>query len=873
MKSSPTRRHRADQGQRRWLFGKSSLDESSLELRVEGKPVSIERKPLEVLVHLLHHAGEVVTKDELTAAVWPGRVVSDTVVAKAVGKLREALSDTSQELIKTVHGYGYRLDGKVAVEQQRASPTAHFSFKPGDHPPGRPLWSLVQRLGAGGQGEAWLATHDKTHEQRVFKFAIDQTSLAALKREITLFRFLNDSLGEQARIVTLRDWNFEQSPYFLEADYVSGGSLADWVERNGGLSAISLATRLDIAIQIAEALSAVHSVGVLHKDLKPSNVLIKAGGTPHILLADFGSGGVTDVRRLEALGITRMGFTKSIAALNDRSAGTPAYLAPEILAGQPPTVKGDIYALGVMLYQLVVGEFRRGMSAGWERHVDDELLRECISDAAQGDVAHRLGDVALLAQRLRNLDEERKKRRQDEEARQRAKQLEHALAMAKSSQAVADFLTRDLFAVVGSRPLRDLTVRELLQAASEKLSHRFADLPLAAAQIHAALGSAFWTMECMDEARSHLDEALTLLEQQEMGGSELMMRIAGQLMTVEFHVGKGLANLARFEAVLDAGQKDLGPGDANVLGLRQQIAWVRFGSGEWRRTAEELQQLIDDASKASVASVLETAPIQLGRVLISLGSYPAALTILTDARARLLKSHGPRHVVNAQLHALLGVLFTRMERFEEADLELSKAENLLAEWTADDAAVQLVSIRYIRGQLLLAQGNAKEAISTLESVLSDVEKLAWMRQSGLIGEIESWLARAYLAAGRLDRAVSTMRSALSVGEVAFGPQHPQSLAARIGLAEIVRRHQGPTEARAVLAKVDRRALAELGNDHPLAAEMLRVEGLVSATEGNTRQATMALCGALRICETSLGRSHALSTQLRTDLALVASAKR
>lgn len=822
---------------RHWEFGRATLDEASLELRVNNRLVSIQRKPLKVLMHLLHHAGEVVTKDELIAAAWPGRIVSETVLAKAVGKLRDALSDESQEVIKTVHGYGYRFAAKVAITHKAAGATnAHFSFKPGDHPPGRHLWSLLQRLGTGGQGEAWLASHDKTRQQRVFKFAIDQASLAALKREITLFRFLNDSLGEQARVVTLRDWNLEQPPYFLESDYVAGGNLMEWAERSGGLSAIPLRARLEIAAQIAEAVAAVHSVGVLHKDLKPANVLVDTtGGAPRALLVDFGSGGMLDSRRLERLGITRMGFTKSTTALLEGTAGTPLYLAPELLAGQPPTVKGDVYALGVMLYQLVIGEFRRAMSAGWERNVDDELLRECIADAAQGDAAHRLGDAGSLAERLRTLDHARDQRRADVEAKRRAEELERALALAKSSQAAADFLSTDMFSVVGSRPLRDLTVLELLRAAAEKLSDRFGDMPLAAAQVRVALGNAFWRMECMEEARGQLDKALAHFDDLGMAGSERALPVAGQLMTVESILGRTIV-LDRYDRVLEEGCRNLGPQHASVLTLSQHIAWTRFGRGEWQRAAADLQRVVHDATNGSADAVLDTAPIQLGRALISLGEYASAVTVLQGARVRLTERYGADHLTVAQTQGSLALALIRQCRFAEAENELSQAEECLTKWTAHDAAVQLVSIRYIRAQLRLAERKASEAVEILKSVLSVLEPLAWMRQSGLVGEAQTWLAAAYLATGALDLAVSSAQAAVSMSESTCGPQHPQTQAAQIGLAEIILTRGDVDEARSTLASVDRNVLAALGAKHPLQADLARLESLIARGSAGLAQA-------------------------------------
>jgi DNA-binding winged helix-turn-helix (wHTH) protein len=98
-----------DKGRRRWHCGNCVLDEMIRELYVNGAVVELEREPLEVLSYLLQHAGEVCTKDELLASVWPRRVLSDTVLTTCVERLRDVLGDTDQEIIRTTYGFGYRL--------------------------------------------------------------------------------------------------------------------------------------------------------------------------------------------------------------------------------------------------------------------------------------------------------------------------------------------------------------------------------------------------------------------------------------------------------------------------------------------------------------------------------------------------------------------------------------------------------------------------------------------------------------------------------------------------------------------------------------------------------------------------------------------
>jgi len=104
----------------RWRFGAIVLDERALELHVDGQRVELPRKPLELLMFLLRHAGEVVTKEQLLEAVWPGRIVSETSLTNAIGKLRSALNDEAQSIVTSVYGYGYRFDGKPARESSAA---------------------------------------------------------------------------------------------------------------------------------------------------------------------------------------------------------------------------------------------------------------------------------------------------------------------------------------------------------------------------------------------------------------------------------------------------------------------------------------------------------------------------------------------------------------------------------------------------------------------------------------------------------------------------------------------------------------------------------------------------------------------------------
>ncbi|MHB8520030.1 MAG: protein kinase domain-containing protein [Limisphaerales bacterium] len=291
-------------------------------------------------------------------------------------------------------------------------------------------WVLEQKLGEGGFGEVWLGCQRTTKEHRVFKFCFQAERVRFLKRELTLFRLLKERVGDHPNIVRLHDIYLDQAPFYVEMDYVEGRDLKAWCEVQGGVNQVSLETRLEIVAQVADALQAAHDAGVIHRDVKPGNILVSgewrvaSGGqasgtgaspdsslvTRHpslsIKLTDFGIGQVVSEEYLS--GITRAGFTQTIMSDSSSShTGTQVYMAPELLAGKPASTRSDIYSLGVVLYQFLVGDFSRPVTTDWAKHVPDSLLREDLVRCFAGDPTERFGSAAELAKNLRAQPERR----------------------------------------------------------------------------------------------------------------------------------------------------------------------------------------------------------------------------------------------------------------------------------------------------------------------------------------------------------------------------------------------------------------------------------------------------------------------------------
>lgn len=276
--------------------------------------------------------------------------------------------------------------------------------------PQRKGWKLDRKIGEGGFGEVWLAINRRTKDRRVFKFCFDADRLRSLKRELTLFRLLRDALGDRKDIAKLYEVQLEEAPFFLESEFTPSGSIVDWAESQGGISNIPIETRLDMVSQTARAVAAAHSVGILHKDIKPANILVyqDENGQPRPRLADFGIGTLTKDGKHEGRNITMAGFTLDLGTDDSSLTTTRMYSPPELLAGRPFTVLGDIYAVGVFLYQMVVGDLDRPLAQGWERDVADSCLRDDIAVCVEGDEEQRMGSAQGLAKRLETLPQRRR---------------------------------------------------------------------------------------------------------------------------------------------------------------------------------------------------------------------------------------------------------------------------------------------------------------------------------------------------------------------------------------------------------------------------------------------------------------------------------
>ena len=192
-------------------------------------------------------------------------------------------------------------------------------------------YRIVRLIGRGGMGEVYAAQDERLGQMVALKFlppslASDAEQLERFHAEVRLSRLVSHpNVGRVYDIVEA------DGRLFLSMEFIDGEDLASRLARGGRFENQAA---VDLARRICAGLAAIHDKGVLHCDLKPANIMIDRQGRPHV--CDFG---------LATAGRT-----------GDLRAGTPAYMAPEQLLGHRISVKSDLYALGLVLYELTTGE-------------------------------------------------------------------------------------------------------------------------------------------------------------------------------------------------------------------------------------------------------------------------------------------------------------------------------------------------------------------------------------------------------------------------------------------------------------------------------------------------------------------------------------
>lgn len=788
----------------------------------------------------------------------------------------------------------------------------------------RPHWIIREKLGEGGFGEVWLAEHSKTRSLRVFKFCFEPERLRGLKREVVLFRLLKEALGDRRDIGRIIDYQFDEPPYFIETEHVPAGNLLAWAERQGGIASVPLQTRLQIVIGIADALAAAHSVGVLHKDIKPSNILIDSDAEGRVwpVLTDFGIGILTDRSQLAQRDITVVGFTQTALTENESSrTGTRLYAPPESLLDKPFTVQGDIYALGVLLYQMVIADLTRPLAGGWEREVPDELLREDIAACVEGTPERRLSSAAELARRLRELEDRRAElkrqrdagvaaaRRQrlvrvlaglvlvigivavalgitlrertrrvqaelsraDSEKRQRAEAEEardRIAAEAAKSAAALQFLQSMLTSADPAQTRgASLTVRDMLDRASERVEREGAGDPEVEMSVRAAIGNTYLSLSLLEPARRHLERAAELAEKTYGPGADLASRLC-DLASLRDATGDHAESEQLFRKALDMQRKSLGAEAADTLTIEINLAGLLLNMGKYA----EARELIEHALAVRRRTLGEEAPETLDalrgmtRYYSAMAEYDKAEPLLEQILKLREQKLGPDHPHTIMTLIELATLYHSSGKFDRAEPLFKRAIELSEKVSG---AGHLETANYLNklGLLYDGAGRFSEAEKAYGRALTIMESKLGPDHTSIASVLNNQ-AMLYVAMGRYADAAAPLARAVAICEKSLGPEHPDTASALNNLATL---HDDLGDA-GTAEPLYRRALEirrkVLGAEHPAVCVCENNLGLLYLNQGRLAEAEPLLQHVVEVWTTANGADHPDTATATSNLALL-----
>lgn len=262
-------------------------------------------------------------------------------------------------------------------------------------------------LGQGGQGEVWLADDPRLGRPVALKVLatplLSQPRVERLRREAKMLARL-----AHPGICAVHDAQLDGPKPYLAMQFVPGVTLASLLARSGGitrpLDRDGIAAWLRFFAAAAEALQAAHTLGIVHRDVKPANLMVTPTGAP--VLLDFGF-----ARDIEGDG--------QLLTQSGELFGTLPYIAPEVLAGSPCDERGDVYSLGVTIYETLRGvrpfvgatqeALRRAITAGMPEALHRALpaagvrLATVVATAIERDPVRRYASAAALAEDLRRV--------------------------------------------------------------------------------------------------------------------------------------------------------------------------------------------------------------------------------------------------------------------------------------------------------------------------------------------------------------------------------------------------------------------------------------------------------------------------------------
>ena len=639
-------------------------------------------------------------------------------------------------------------------------------------------YRLLRPLGEGGMGEVWLAERaDGLYERQVaLKLLRSGYADPGLRQRFSREREILARL-QHPNLAQLFDAGVDlQGQPYLALAYVEGEPITDHCQR----LALPLERRLQLMLQVCAVVSHAHANLIVHRALKPSNILVTADG--EVKLLDFG-----------------------IAKLLDDDDGKPPahpptearaftlhYAAPEQVRGEPVSTLTDVYSLGVVLFEVITGQkpyrLRRHSDAEWERSILEVQAPRASSVMAR--VAAAGGEHTVAARRL-----SRRLRGDLDTILLKALQKEPAQRYPS-----VEALAQDLRRFLEGRPIHARPQHVGYRLRKYLGRHRWG-VALGSVAVLALLALALTALWQMQQARREIARAQAM-QDFTVG---LFDRAAG--------VRHGSFDLRQLLATgQQRGEAELRDQPLSLAELEGVIGRLRIGMGDYQlalQTLDRQRALLEEVGEVPPTLQLE-AVTQRGRALRMLGRSRDCVTHLTpmqslatEYRLRLPAAVAAYHTQLGRCQQLLGYRDNARAAFGQALVlrrDILRDTPGTAESLADLAALDS------------DDGRAPAALAGYRQALQLLQADATMRYPQLIA-LRRHMGESLAAQGDVDAAEQALRLAGADAVTLYGPDHPESLSIRRLRALLAMQRGDLGQAQADLQQIHRLTRQALGEQH------------------------------------------------------------
>lgn len=645
------------------------------------------------------------------------------------------------------------------------------------------------------------------------------------------------------------------------ADLVPGRTLQQQIEAD---RALDMATAHAITRKLLLALGAIHDAGLVHGDVKASNIMVQPNGEP--VLMDFGSASEVDHQSMTA------------------QAGSPLYLAPERLEGAAASVASDVYALGVLLYKMLSGQYPR-QADQFDQLVQAHRDGQAIPMRAipkpyhgllQSMLAAQVSDRVSVNDCLAELDDielrPRRRRRQAAiavivgslllglmattygiiEARQSEQQARLAQ---REAEDVTRFMADLLHAPSGHTRGGQTTVAELLDDAVSQLDLLPPENQLRAARFRSALGLTYSALGEHDRAIALLQASLQgfdTVNEQSTERIETLVALGRSLaLSGEPKSGRPYLDQAFELAEASAASAQL---LAEIQMRRSEVVKAIDGPVAARPLMVDALERVERAQGAdSLHGVIEMA---LADVLLVVGEIEEAERRIRSAYERLRNLHPEHHVNLLSTRETMGLVLTEQGRFDEA-YELIALNARVLQEKMPEGSYRLGLTLANLSSVLDNMGRKSEAMDVNQRAIEVLESSLGPRHINTLKALSNHAVRLWKL-GRADEAERAYLQAIERASDTLGPEHPLVLINSGNLAELLLETGRFAEAQSLATEtveVDQRVL---GETHPYTLFASAILGAALGRSGQLQRAVDVLDGSHRKAAEKFGTDHMIT---------------